>query len=204
MSSAICSEATEFDCTFSWSLAIRVLAVYVGYNKFRFAIRSMIHLDEIYRPWYWVQKVFSQSKCEYWKKISTRFINQLESSQSCIWLTMGFNEFSMTSVKSGLMIKGLNHTITARRSSYFYSTGSPLHTARCHWWIVRLIGRHLDDRWSSKGRIENISIHRKEFRWYCDRDHNIYHYQIEWNLWGHTLRDLISNLPIEPMKFQLG
>ena len=75
-----------------------------------------------------------------------RFIDELESSQSYIRLMMESDEFSMTFIKLGLMIKGLNHTITVPRGSYFYSTGSPLHTARCHWWIVRLIGRHLDDR----------------------------------------------------------
>ena len=41
------SEATEFDYTFSWSLAIQVLVVYVGYSRFKFAVRSRMHLKEI-------------------------------------------------------------------------------------------------------------------------------------------------------------
>ena len=133
-----------------------------------------------------------------------RFTSKLESSQSSTWLTMGSDEFSMTSVNSRLMIEGLNHMITKLKGSYFHSTGLSLHTARYHWWIVRLIECHLDDRWPSKSRIKNISIHRKEFWWYCDRDHNISHYQIAWNLWGHTLRDLISNLSIKLMKVQFS
>ena len=127
----------------------------------------------------WVQKIFGQSKYEYWKRVSTRFTNELESSQSTISLTIGFDEFFMTSVKLGLTIEGLNHTIIVPRSSYFHSIGLLLYTVRCHWWIVRLIGCHLDDRWPSKGRIKNIPIYRKEFRWYYDGDHNISYYQIE-------------------------
>ena len=61
-----------------------------------------------------------------------KFINELESSQSYIKLTMGFDEFSMTSVKSGLTIEELNYMITVPKNSYFYFTESPLHTARCH------------------------------------------------------------------------
>ena len=140
----------------------------------------------------WGQKVFGQIKCEYWKNF-IKFINKLESSQSNIWLTMKSNELSMTSVELGLTIKGLNHTIIIPMGLNFYSTGLPLHTARCHWWIVRLIRHCLDNRRPSKGRIKIISIHRKEFRWYCDGDHIISHYQIEWNLWGHILRNLILN-----------
>ena len=127
----------------------------------------------------WVQKVFDQNKCEYWKRVFMRFTNELESSQSSIWLTMGSDKFSMTSVKSELTIKDLNYTITVSRSSHFHSTRLPLHTARCHWWIVGLIGCHLDDRWLLKDRVEIIPTHRKEFQWYCDGDHNISHYQIE-------------------------
>ena len=52
---------------------------------------------------------------------------------------MKFNEFSMISIKSGLMIERLNHIITAPRGSYFYSTRLSLHIARYHWWIVRPI-----------------------------------------------------------------
>ena len=60
------------------------------------------------------------------------FISELESNQSNIWLIMGSDEFSMTSIKLGLTIEGLNHTITAPRSLHFHSTELPLHTARCH------------------------------------------------------------------------
>ena len=91
-------------------------------------------------------------------------------------IEMGFDEFSITFVKLRLTIKELNHTITAPKSSYFHSTGLSLYTTRYHWWIVRLIGRYLDDRLASKDRIENVPIHRKEFRLYYDRDHNISHY----------------------------
>ena len=49
MLSAIRSKATEFDCIFSWSLAIRVLAIYIGYSRFRFAVRSRMHLDGFVR-----------------------------------------------------------------------------------------------------------------------------------------------------------
>ena len=128
----------------------------------------------------WVQKVFNQSKCEYWKRVFTKFTNEFESSQSSIWLMMVSDEFSMISVKSGLMIERLNHTITTPKGSFFHSTRLPLHTARCHYWIVGLIGHHLDNRWSLKDEI--IPTHQKEFRWYCDENHNISYYQIEWNL----------------------
>ena len=47
------------------------------------------------------------------------FTNELESSQFYIRLTMGFDEFSMTSVKSGLTIERLNYTITAPRIHIF-------------------------------------------------------------------------------------
>ena len=60
------------------------------------------------------------------------FTNELESSQSYIRPTMGFDEFSMTFVKSELTIEGLIHTITVPKNSYFHSIGSPLYTVRYH------------------------------------------------------------------------
>ena len=49
VSSTIRSEAAEFDYTFSWSLAIRIFIVYVSYSRFRFTVRSKMHLDKIYQ-----------------------------------------------------------------------------------------------------------------------------------------------------------
>ena len=43
------SEATEFDCTFSWSLVIQVFAIYVSFNRFRFTVWNKMPLDEIYQ-----------------------------------------------------------------------------------------------------------------------------------------------------------
>ena len=89
VSLVIHSEATEFDFIFSWSLAIQVLAVYVGFSRFRFTIRSRMHLESIDLDrkgevlcdlWDWVQKIFGQSICEYWKKIS--WDSQVNSSRA--------------------------------------------------------------------------------------------------------------------------
>ena len=49
VSLAIRSEAIEFHCTFSQSLTIQILAVYVGYSKFRFVICSRMYLDGSYQ-----------------------------------------------------------------------------------------------------------------------------------------------------------
>ena len=67
VSLAIHSEAIEFDCMFSWSLAIRILTMYVGFNRFRFTVWSRIHLNKIYRSWYkrrspmWFARLSSKS-----------------------------------------------------------------------------------------------------------------------------------------------
>ena len=48
---AIHSEATRFNCIFSWSLAIWILTLYVGFSRFKFAVWSRMHLNKIYRSW---------------------------------------------------------------------------------------------------------------------------------------------------------
>ena len=73
------------------------------------------------------------------KKFSSGFTNELKSNKSYIWQTIGFDEFSITSILSELTeltIEKLNHTITTCRDSSFCSAGLQLHAARHHWWIV--------------------------------------------------------------------
>ena len=123
-------------------------------------------------------KIFWSKQVWILEKIFTRFTSKLESSQSSIWLMTKFDEFSMTSVKSGLMIEGLNHTITIPKGSHFQSTGLLLYTTRCHWWIVRFIISSWW-WWPSKSRLNIIPIHWKKFRWYCNEDYSISHYEIE-------------------------
>ena len=72
---------------------------------------------------------------------------------------MGFDELSMTSVKSKDLIEGLNHMITIPRGSYFHSTGLPLHTAKCYWWIVGPTSTILmidDSRWAVLELFQSI------------------------------------------------
>ena len=65
-------------------------------------------------------------------KVSLVNLSRLNFIYDCV----GFDELSITSVISELMIKGPNHMITTSRGSLISSAGLSLHTARYHWWIV--------------------------------------------------------------------
>ena len=52
---------------------------------------------------------------------------------------VGFDEFTLTLIQSGLMIEELNHTGSCTKRFIFSSDGLPPHTARCHWWILGAI-----------------------------------------------------------------
>ena len=52
---------------------------------------------------------------------------------------VGFDEFTLTLIQSGLMIEELNHTGSCTERSIFSSDELPPYTARCHWWILEAI-----------------------------------------------------------------
>ena len=52
---------------------------------------------------------------------------------------VGFDEFTLTLIQSGLMIEELNHTGSCTERFVFSSDGLPPSTVRCHWWILRAI-----------------------------------------------------------------
>ena len=45
---------------------------------------------------------------------------------------VGFDEFTLTLIQSGLMIEELNHTDSCTERFIFSLDGLPPHTARCH------------------------------------------------------------------------
>ena len=52
---------------------------------------------------------------------------------------VGFDEFTLTLIQSKLMIEELNHIDSCTERFIFSSDGLPLHTARCHYWILGAI-----------------------------------------------------------------
>ena len=52
---------------------------------------------------------------------------------------VGFDEFTLTLIQLGLMIKELNHTGSCTERFIFISDGLPPYTVRCHWWILGAI-----------------------------------------------------------------
>ena len=52
---------------------------------------------------------------------------------------VGFDEFTLILIQSGLMIEELNHTGSCTERFIFISDGLPPYTARCHWWILGAI-----------------------------------------------------------------
>ena len=63
----------------------------------------------------------------------------LESNDYIIWQRLGFDEFTLTLIWSGLKIEELNHTGSCTKRFAFSSDGLPPYTARCHWWILGAI-----------------------------------------------------------------
>ena len=49
---------------------------------------------------------------------------------------VGFDEFTLTLIQSGLMIEELNHTGSCIERFIFNYDGLPPYTTRCHWWIL--------------------------------------------------------------------
>ena len=56
---------------------------------------------------------------------------------------VGFDEFTLTLIQSGLMIEELNHTSSCTERFVFSSDGLPSYTARYHWWILEAIRKIL-------------------------------------------------------------
>ena len=52
---------------------------------------------------------------------------------------VGFDEFTLNLIQSGLMIEELNYTGSCTKRFVFISDGLPPYTARYHWWILRVI-----------------------------------------------------------------
>ena len=52
---------------------------------------------------------------------------------------VGFDEFTLTLIQSGLMIEELNHTGSCIERFVFISDGLPPYIARCHWLILGAI-----------------------------------------------------------------
>ena len=52
---------------------------------------------------------------------------------------VGFDEFTLTLIQSGLMIEELNHIGSCIKRFIFISDRLPSYTARCHWWILGAI-----------------------------------------------------------------
>ena len=52
---------------------------------------------------------------------------------------VGFDEFTLTLIQSGLMIEELNHTGSCIERFVINSDGLPPYTTRCHWWILGAI-----------------------------------------------------------------
>ena len=140
----------------------------------------VIYETEFRRPWLWQNKQR--------KRVSDiRNSSRINLTYDRRW---GLTSYSITSVQSGLMIEGLYHTVTAPRGSVFHSTGMPLHAARRHWWIVRLVRivQMIDN--SHWAELELFRSTERSFSDIVDSDQNISHYQIEQNLWGHTHKRL--------------
>ena len=54
-------------------------------------------------------------------------------------IDVGFDEFTLTLIQSGLMIEELNHIGSCTKRFIFSSDGLPPYTATCHWWILGAI-----------------------------------------------------------------
>ena len=86
----------------------------------------------------------------------------------------------------GLTIEELNYTTTVPRDSFIQFDEFSLHTARCHWWIIGPIRIILMIDNSKLADWKELQSIERNFDDICDGDHDISHYQIELNLWGHT------------------
>ena len=141
---AIRSETIEFDCIFSGFLVIQILTVYVGYNRFRFTVKvgcTWWNLSTLIEN----EKSYAISKTEFRKSLTEvsvnaekkiiEFTNELELSQSDIWLTTMFDEFFVTSIKLGLTIGRLNHIVIIPKNSYFFVL------LGCYYMLLGITGR---------------------------------------------------------------
>ena len=52
---------------------------------------------------------------------------------------VGFNEFTLTLIQSGLMIEKINHTGSCTERFIFSFDRLPPYIVRCHWWILKAI-----------------------------------------------------------------
>ena len=52
---------------------------------------------------------------------------------------VGFDEFTLSLIQSGLMIEELNHIGSCIERFFFIFDGLPPYTSRCHWWILGAI-----------------------------------------------------------------
>ena len=73
------------------------------------------------------------------KEFSIRVSHQTQIDRLIHMTDVGFDEFILTLIQSGLMIEKLNHIDSCTERFIFSSDGLPPHTVRCHWWILRAI-----------------------------------------------------------------
>ena len=81
---------------------------------------------------------------------------------------VGFDEFTLTLIQSGLMIEELNHTGSRTERFIFISDGLPPYTIRYHWWILGVIkmilmidhSNYLNQK--SSGPSKGVSMMRSE------------------------------------------
>ena len=73
------------------------------------------------------------------KKFFIRISHQTRIDRLIHMTDVGFDEFTLTLIQSGLIIEELNHTDSSTKRFIFSSDGLPLYTVRCHWWILGAI-----------------------------------------------------------------
>ena len=73
------------------------------------------------------------------KEFFIRILHRTRIDRLIHMTDVGFDEFTLTLIQSGLMIEELNHTSSCTERFIFSSDGLPPYTARCHWWILEAI-----------------------------------------------------------------
>ena len=87
----------------------------------------------------WVLKPMAMAEWNNRKEFSIKVSHQTWIDRLIHMTDVGFDEFILTLIQSGLMIEELNHTGSYTERFIFISDGLPPYTARCHWWILGAI-----------------------------------------------------------------
>jgi len=125
------------------------------------------------------------------KEFSIRVSHRTQIDRLIHMTDVGFDEFTLTLIQSGLMIEELNHTDSCTERFAFSSDGLPPYTARCHWWILGAIRMILMID-HSNCLNQKSSGPSEEFRWCRWWDHDMSHYHTELNLTGSHKQGLGS------------